>query len=243
MTQIALTIFLLTTLGSLVGLVGGILFLYNQTLGKVLSGAAIPFAAGVLLAVTFFDLLPEAQEGIGSQVFTIVLIVLVSAFLFEEIVVHLHHHQDGGELENSLALVVIGDTIHNFMDGVVIAASYLFNPSLGLLVAVATFLHEVPHEVGDFGLMIKAGWSKSRVLLVNLISACASYLGAVAVLLFSSGIEKNLSVFLAISGGLFLYIGASDLLPKVHQSKGGAVKKAVLVTTGILVMWLVGRLN
>ena len=238
--EIALTIFLLTTLGSLAGLIGGILFLYNQTLGKVLSTGAIPFATGVLLAVTFLDLLPEALQGLGAGVFPIVLVVLLSAFLFEEIIAHLHHHSDEDELENSLPLVVVGDTIHNFMDGVVIAASYLFNPSLGAIVAIATFLHEVPHEIGDFGLMTKAGWSKTRVITTNLISACATYLGALSVLIFSSSVEKNLSVLLAVSGGLFLYIGASDLLPRVHQGRQSTLKKAALLLCGVGLIWIVG---
>ena len=239
-----LQIFLLTTLGSLAGLVGGVLFLYNQTLGKILSSNSIPFATGVILGVTFFDLFPESVEGIGNTAFGVVLIVLISAFLFEEVVAHLHHHADGEEdLTAPLSLVVVGDTIHNFMDGVVIAASYLFNPSLGLVVAVATFLHEVPHEVGDFGLMLKGGWSKLRIILVNLASALSTYLGALLVLLFSSSIQENLSVLLAGAAGLFLYIGATDLLPRVHQSKGNAFKKAALVTVGIILMWLVGRLK
>jgi zinc and cadmium transporter len=138
-------------------------------------------------------------------------------------------------------LVIVGDTIHNFIDGVAIAASFLINPGLGLITAVSTFLHEVPHEIGDFGILLKAGWQRSHIFLVNLISASFSILGAILVV-FVIPSEYLLGLLLAVAAGLFLYLGSSDFLP--HADEGLTKNKAMaslLVGTTIMlsVFWLI----
>ncbi|MBI2267865.1 MAG: ZIP family metal transporter [Candidatus Blackburnbacteria bacterium] len=237
-----LPVFGLATLGSLAGLLGGLIILSQKALGKTISTHAIPFAAGVLLGVSFLDVLPEAIDHTGVELgLQVVLIVIISAFFFEQFLLHLHHHEKSGgsSLKASLPLVVAGDTIHNFMDGVAIAASYLVNPAFGLVVAVATFLHEIPHEMGDFSLMIKAGWSRLKVMAVNIFSALATYLGVAFVFLFQNFSEKNLGVLLAIAGGLFLYIGASDLLPELEEEKrNNHWYQALLLISGVIIVWI-----
>lgn len=203
---------------------------------------AIPFAAGTMLAVSLLDILPEAAEEVGPGiVFSTVLVVMVVAFFFEQFFMHIHHHEEHTRtvVKSSLPLLVAGDTIHNFLDGLAIAAAYLTNPGLGILVAVATFLHEIPSEMGDFGLMLAGGWSKVRAILVNGLSALATYAGALFVIIFSSGVQDNFGLLLAISGGLFLYIGASDLLPEVEsQHKDKPWHQAGLLLAGVLVIWV-----
>lgn len=232
----------LATVGSLLGLVGGFLMLAKMSWRKVLSVHAIPFAAGVMLAVSLLDVLPEAVEltEVGL-VLKVVLIVMVVAFFFEQFFLHLHHHEEihRTTLKSSMPLVILGDTIHNFIDGLAIAASFLVEPSLGILVALSTFLHEIPHEMGDFGLMIAAGWNRIKIILVNVFSALSTYAGAATVLLFSHAFESNMGLILGIAGGLFLYIAASDLLPEVHEEhRDSPWHQAGLLLLGVALMWM-----
>lgn len=233
----------LTTLGSLAGLLGGLIVLSKESWSRHLTVHAVPFAAGVLLSVSLLDVLPEAIEAIGVETaLGIVLFVMIVAFFFEQFFVHFHHHEEQERtLKSSLPLVVGGDTIHNLIDGAVIASSYLVEPRLGLLVALAAFLHETPHEVADFGLMLKAGWSKGRAILVNVLSASAAYLGAILVLFISLVGDVNLGIILSVAGGLFLYIGASDLLPEVHEEKKDSPwHQAAFLLLGVLLVFLLG---
>jgi len=129
----------------------------------------------------------------------------------------------------------VGDTLHNFIDGVAIAASYLVSPGLGLVAAMSTLLHEVPHEIGDFGILLKAGWKKRKILMVNLLSSLFTVVGALMVYFMNldRAVVGNL---LAVAAGMFLYLGASDFLP--HASEGSSKKKTVLVLLlGVLVMY------
>lgn len=234
-------VFGLAALGSVAGLFGGILMLSNAALRKTLSLHAIPFAAGVMLAVSLLDILPEAIEhSEAGFILRVVLIVMVVAFFFEQFFLHLHHHEEHERttLRASMPLIVAGDTIHNFIDGVAIAAAYLVDPALGFLVALATLMHELPHEMGDFGLMIAAGWKKSKVVLTNLLSSLSTFAGAGLVLVFGEIFEPHMGLILGIAGGLFLYIAASDLLPEVHEDhRDNPWHQAALLLAGVAVMW------
>ncbi len=234
----------LVTFGSLCGLVGGLFILWNKRWGRSISAHSIPFAAGVMLTVSLVDVLPEAIDLTSPKMaLGIVLGVMVVAFFFEQFFMHLHHHEEHERtIGSAIPLVVVGDTIHNFMDGAAIAAAYLVDPKLGVLVATATFLHELPHEIGDFGLMIAAGWKNKRIIITNLLSALSSFLGAILVLVFATNVEENLGFLLAIAGGLLLYISASDLLPEVHHKhKGSPWHQAGLFLGGVLLMWFLAQ--
>lgn len=236
----------LATVGSLLGLVGGLAILFNKSWARSISVHAVPFAAGVLLAVSLLDILPEAIEESSSEaVLFIVLLVVVAAFFLEQFFLHVHHHEKSGRgsVVTAIPLVVFGDTVHNFIDGVAIAVSFLVDPTLGILVAFATFLHEIPHEMGDFGLMVAAGWAKGKIILVNLFSALATYAGSLAVLLLPTFSEQNLGSLLAVAGGVFLYIGASDLLPEVGEDgRDSPWHQAALLVTGAAMIWAVTKL-
>lgn len=236
----------LATLGSLLGLTGAVLMLSKKQWGKSISIHAIPFAAGVMLAVSFLDILPEAVEKLEvKNVFLVVLVVMVAVFLLEQFLLHFHHHSDLHKehehmgLSRAVPLSIAGDTIHNFLDGVSIAAAYLVNPSLGFVVALATFLHEIPQEMGDFGVMLAAGWKRSRIIFVNLVTAMFTYLGAFLVLLFASSLRGHFNILLAVAGGLFLYLGASVLLPEVHNDKrDNPWHQALLLLAGVALIWV-----
>ena len=108
-----------------------------------------------------------------------------------------------------ISLVIFGDTIHNFIDGVAIAAAYLTDPSFGVVVALATFLHETPHEIGDFGILVSAGWSRGKTFMANLFSALATFPGAMFVYFFAQGAHEKVGILLSVSAGIFLFLGAS----------------------------------
>lgn len=135
--------------------------------------------------------------------------------MFEKTFFELHHHDHEGDAHvstRSAWFIMLGDTIHNFIDGVAITVSYLINPGLGVITAISTFLHELPHEIGDFGIMLKAGFTKSKIILVNLFSASLSLVGAYTVYWLKPS-DIILGSLLSISAGVFLYFGASDFIP------------------------------
>ncbi|KKS77723.1 MAG: Zinc/iron permease [Candidatus Woesebacteria bacterium GW2011_GWB1_43_14] len=233
-------ILLLTALGSIAGLIGGVFFLVKNSWARALSHNAVPFAAGVLLSVSIINLIPEASELAGDIAFTVVLVSFIASFLFEQFFCHLHHHEGRrNDLESAIPLVIVGDTIHNVIDGIAIASSYLIEPKFGLVVALATFLHETPHEIGDFGILIKAGYTKQRTFLINLFSALATFPGALLVYFYFKDTPDKIGIFLAISAGIFLYLGASDFLPQVEEdSRIPGIRKYFLVILGALVMYL-----
>ena len=230
-------------LGSVIALLGGVVFLFNRRLSSLLEKYSVSFAAGVLVTVSLVGLMPEAEHHVGELSNWIVLASFLGVYLFERIFFEIHHHGEGeehnhNEIKNSsVNLVIFGDTIHNFIDGVAIGASFMISPSLGLVMAFSTFLHEVPHEIGDFGILLKAGWGKSKILLVNIISSLTTVLGALLVYFVTDNETIN-GVLMAISAGVFLYLGASDFLPKISESKMNKFKSIAPLVLGSLIMIL-----
>lgn len=238
-------VFLLAAVGSVLGLVGGLVFLSIKPWSKWLGKYSVPFAAGVLLTVSLVGILPEISEILGEQGFNLVLFAFLASYLFENFVTSLHHHDEdhGHPVTKSIPLVIFGDTLHNFIDGVAIAAAFLVHPGLGVVTAISTFLHEVPHEIGDFGILLKAGWSKLKIIVVNLLSSLATFLGAAMVLLMSFG-EEQVAPLLAVAAGMFLYLGASDFLPsiKTGEEKRQPFMPVVALLLGCIAMIIVFEL-
>ncbi len=235
----------LAFIGSVAGLIGGVVFLVKENWCKTLSFVATPLAAGVLLSLALLDLLPEAVEAIDEKAFSIVLIVIVTSFLIERFLFNLHHHDHHGkhEEEGSIPLVIFGDTIHNFLDGIAIGAAFLVNPTLGIFVAFATFLHETPHEIADFGILISNGWSRRRAFAANFFSALATFPGVLFVYFYAGQTRSVIGILLAVAAGLFLYVATTDFLPEVsHSHKSSTWKQALFLIVGILAIVLVGAL-
>lgn len=243
------SLLILSFIGSVAGLIGGVVFLFRKKWAKVLAQSAVPLAAGVLLAVSLLDLLPEAIEEIGSQAFPVILIVFVALFLVERFLFYLHHHfdlenhtyQKDRHTETAVPLVIFGDTIHNFLDGVAIAASFIVNPYLGLIVAFSTFLHETPHEIADFGILLSAGWTRQKAFFANFLSALATFPGAILTFYYAERIEAGVGTLLAVAAGLFLYVAATDFLPEVsHAPIGSSRRQALFLVIGILAIVALG---
>jgi len=215
-----LYILALCFLGSILGLVGGIVLLFRGKIEKETSLHLISFAAGVMISAAFLDLFPEAIELGENNVFIYALIGLVSFFFVENLLIHFHHHEGHHHsLKNVVPLLVTSDSIHNFIDGVVIAASFLVDHKLGFLVAFATFVHEVPQEIGDFGVMLSSGTSKMKTLLANLGSAFATFVGAILTYYFVGSTQGVIGPMLGLASGMFLYISTADILPEIVRDK------------------------
>jgi len=216
-----LLLLIATTAGSLLSLVGGIYLLYGKWAVVKLQRIAVPFAAGALLAATFLDVLPEALEaGEIKPVLIATLVGLLFFFVLEQSLTWFHHHHGEGETHDhtrrNVWLIVIGDTIHNFLDGLAIGAAFLISPATGVVTAIAIAAHEIPQELGDFGLMLSKGMHGSRVLIVNIFSALVTVVGAVLVYGLGSDLSIPEWLLLAVTAGFFLYIAASDIIPTIH---------------------------
>lgn len=229
-------------IGSVAGLIGGVVLLFKEKWAKNLTSVSVPLAAGVLLAVALLDVLPEAVEKVGNLSFTIVLFVFVALFMVERFAFFLHHHKQESDHhvghkhseESTVSLVIFGDTIHNFLDGVAIGASFLVNPSLGLIVSLSTFLHETPHEIADFGILLAKGWSRQKAFNANFASALATFPGAILTYYFAESIEAGIGILLAIAAGFFLYVATTDFLPEAqHSTRGSLGKQALFLIIGV----------
>jgi len=240
-------ILLFTFLGSIGALIGGLILLSREKFALKVSHYLASFAAGVLLASAFFDLLPEAtHEGEKAEinVFFWALMGILLFFAIERFIHWFHHHEEYHEHEkesqSTIPLIIIGDTTHNFVDGIVIAATFLVDIQLGIVTALAVAAHEIPQEIADFGLMLHKGLSRMRIILVNVLSASAAFLGALITYAFGNFLHAYLPIALAATAGFFIYIAASDLIPEIHYEKrrGVALAKTVLLFLGVLVIWL-----
>lgn len=202
----------LSALGSIGGLMGGIfLALRKKPFSHESSLLMISFAAGVMLATAFLDILPEA----GVISWWSVLAGVIFLFLLEKSLIWYHHHGDECD-SHTPVLITVGDTLHNFIDGIVMGATFLASPATGMITALAIMAHEIPHEMADFGVMLSLGWKKSKVIMTNLLSASVSIIGAVGVYYF--GVGTYLPLLLSFAGGMFIYLACSDLIPELHHA-------------------------
>lgn len=213
-------------IGSVFSLIGGMLLLAKRISVKLVQRIAVPFAAGALLAAAFLDLLPEAIEHGETLpgVMSLVLSGFVLFFVLERFLGWFHHHHDHGAADvhtkrqrSTRSLIVIGDTLHNAIDGMVIGAAFLADPTVGVITTIAIAAHEVPQEVGDFGVLLALGMRRRNVLLVNIASALVTVVAAVLIFGLGSSLASLEPVLLALAAGMFLYIAASDLIPTIHE--------------------------
>lgn len=211
----------LTLIGGIISLIGGALLLSKERAATALATYATPFAAGALLAAVFLDLLKDGVErGSADTVLLAALIGMVLFFLGERALYWFHHHHNHTDEKDSAEkpLIIIGDTVHNALDGIAIAAAFLVSPATGLVTAIAVAAHEIPQEIGDFGLLLSRGMPRRKVLLVNVLSALATTVTAVLVYALGSEDVLPVGVLLGLSAGFLLYIAASDIIPEIHEN-------------------------
>lgn len=239
---------------SLVSFVGVITLSLNETRLRQILFLLVALAAGALFGDVTIHILPEIFAGPaadGKENLTPALVVLVGILLFFSLEKFLHwrhshqvdncddleHHQNIHPVGH---LNLIADGLHNLIDGAIIGVSFLAGPAIGLATTIAVILHEIPQEIGDFGILLHAGFSRGRAVLFNALSASLAIAGVIAALLIGAAIEKFATSFLALAAGGFLYIAGSDLVPELHKTtdpKKTLVQFAAIIL-GIVLMFL-----
>jgi len=181
----------------------------------------VSFSAGALLGDVFIHLLPEVTENTGftPQISTYVLVGIMVTFVIEKVIHWKHHHSHSGHKHAHpiTAMTLIGDGVHNFIDGLVIGASYLISFPVGVATTIAVILHEIPQEIGNFGVLVHGGYSRGKALLFNFLSALTAVLGTVVALVVSGQVAGSVGLLTAFAAGNFIYIAASDLIPEMHK--------------------------
>lgn len=232
---------------SAISLLGAISLLFNKGIVRKGMPWIVAFAAGSLLGVSFFDLIPESVEHLPDSYMIYILVGILGFLLFEQ-VIHWHHEHgdncsehDNARVHATGYLVALGDGIHNFLDGVLIASTFLINPALGWSTTLSIILHEIPQEISDFGVLLHSGFKAKQAILVNLLSALSAVVGGLVGYLFLSRIESAIPYAIAIGAGGFIYISLVDLFAEVRSGKGivGRISRILMVILGIAVMWLV----
>lgn len=233
--------FLAVLVISALSLTGALVLVLNS--GTLQRGLVvlISFAAGALLGDAFVHLLPEiAESETGLDlVASLALLGGVVVFFVLEKILHWHHsHIPHEDVLHPVAVTnLVGDGLHNFVDGAIVAGSFIVSPQLGLATSVAVALHEIPQELGDFGILVHAGMKPRRALTLNFATGLAAVAGGIATLAFASvaDIER---VFLPFSAGAFVYIASTDLIPELHKEPepGKSVVQLLALLAGVAVM-------
>ena len=218
----------------------------------------ISYAVGTLLGAVFLELLPQAferAESLESMALTILAGILLF-FVLEKLVLWRHCHVEQCEAHDpplaahhdhgrSGTMIMIGDTFHNFVDGVLIAAAFLASTELGIVTAVAIIAHEIPQEVGDFLILLHSGYSKSRALLLNMLSSAAMVAGGAIGYLALQDVQHWIASLLGLAAASMLYVSVADLIPGLHKRPElqATLQQVVLIVLGVLTIWLVGELT
>ena len=233
--------------GSIGGLlVAGTLLLFGSQVRSRVVPSLVSYAVGTLLGAAALGLMPQALASLEpSRAFMTLLAGILTFFILEKLVLLRHCHDDADcQVHQSTAtLVIIGDAVHTFVDGVAIAATTLVSIPLGVSTALAAIAHEIPQEAGDFAILLAAGHSRRKALLLNATSAIGGLVGALAMLLLGSAMPDIAPYVLAFAAGNFLYVAMADLIPHLHRGEtdSNSVRQVILIALGLLTIWLAGQ--
>lgn len=255
MRPIALAFVSVTVVGA-VSLAGLLTLSMSETRVRRLAIFFVSFAAGALLGDTFIHLVPEIfEEARGPQALRASLLILAGMLLFFVVekllrhqhgLLHRHHHHEGIERPELAGVNLLGDAIHNYIDGLLIGASWLAGPALGISTTLAVLLHEIPQELGDFGILVHSGLTVRQAALLNAASAAVAILGtatavvAGAVVAGAVAHQQMTQVLVPLTAGGFVYIAAADLIPELQHDRSlrALVVQTALIACGIAVMAL-----
>ncbi len=228
-------------IGSALSLLGGATIFLAKKKRKRAVAIALPFGAGALLAAAFFDLLPEAFEiGDAGTLLVWALVGFLAFFMMERSVTWFHHHHEhmlGVTNRSQGVMVMIGDLLHNMIDGIAIGAAFLVNPTTGFITTLAVSAHEIPKELGTFGILLSRGWKDRKVMLANIATAAGTLLAASMTFWLGSTMRLPVAELLALTSGFFIYVAASDIIPDIHEQprKIGTVQAGILVLSVVFV--------
>ncbi len=235
-----LYIIIATVIDGLAALVGALtLSLKKDAFDKVMM-VLVAFSAGALIAGAFFHIMPESLEkGVEPvHLFIIVIFGFVVFFIFEKFLFWHHCHNEECSVHPYTYLILFGDGIHNFIDGLIIAASFLIDIGFGIITTFVIISHELPQELGDFAVLVHGGMKVKKALTYNFLSQLTAVLGGIVGFFIGRSIETFVPFILPFAAGGFIYIGASDLIPQLHDEK--SMKKSifsfVLFVVGVLLM-------
>ncbi len=236
--DVLLSIVLATVLISLIAFIGALtLFLKRQLLDRILL-ILVAFSAGALIGGAFLHLLPEAilKTGLDSHailnMFLSLLVGFCLFFVLEQFIRWHHCHLTEHKIKPVSYLILVSDAVHNFIDGLVIAASFVIGFHVGVVTTLAIALHEIPQEIGDFGILIYGGFERGKALLLNFVSALTVVIGGITGYLLYGLIENNIVLLLPFAAGNFIYIASSDLIPEIKHKE--SVKKSAMHFTAFL---------
>lgn len=248
---------------SLISLVGIFTLLLREDLLRKYIFLLVSLAIGALLGDAFIHLIPESFEVLPAASVGLLIIGGILLFFVLEKFLHWHHthgisgaeceHEHGGHqtavvgtvgsepcgaIEPVGKMILVGDGVHNFLDGIIVAAGYFVSVEVGIATTLAVILHEIPQEIGDFGVLLHAGFTKARAVFLNFLSALLAVFGAVLALLLGSRIESAALWAVPLIAGAFIYIAASDLIPELHKTKhpGQSLLQIAAIIVGVLAM-------
>lgn len=223
---------------SLISLIGIFTLSLKDSFIKGMTFVLVGVATGALLGDAFIHLIPEAFEETTNPIFLSLTIIggMLIFFVLEKFL-HWHHHQglEGSEPEIHPVgkMILVSDGVHNFVDGLIIAASYLVSVEIGIATTIAVILHEIPQEIGDFGVLLHSGYSKMKALFYNFISALFAVLGAAVALLLGGATEGFTAWLVPLAAGGFIYIALTDLIPELHKTT--SVRHSLLQLLAVII--------
>ena len=228
----------MSVVGSLGGLlVASFLLLLRGPIRQYLVPVLISYAVGTLLGVALLALIPEALSTLDAPLAVGTLLAgILGFFMLEKLVIWRHCHTSDCDVHDASApLILIGGAVHNFADGCIIAAAVLSSIPLGVSTALAVAAHQVPQEVGDFAILLGAGYTRRQAMVANTMAATTGIAGAVVVYLAAGWMPRALPFLLAFAAGSFLYVAMSDLIPGLHRGavELGAVRQVALIAAGV----------
>jgi zinc and cadmium transporter len=245
-----------TVAGGVLSVVAAAAVAYNARASWV--PVLISYAVGALLGAVFLEVLPHAFQMADSieQLAGAILAGILLFFVLEKLVLWRHCHVEQCEAHDpppvaahhdhgrSGMMIMIGDTFHNFVDGILIAAAFLANTELGIVTAIAIIAHEVPQEVGDFIILLHSGYTKSRAMLFNLLSSAAMVAGGVLAYFALQPLQQWIPYLLGLAAASMLYVSVADLIPGLHRRPElmATLQQVVLIGLGVATIWLVGYL-
>ncbi|MCK5635946.1 MAG: ZIP family metal transporter [Thermoplasmatales archaeon] len=241
--MLQLTYIVLTTFAiALIAFIGVFtLAMRERLLNKILL-ILVSLSAGVLMGGAFLHLLPEAVEkSEGTDIFLFVLAGFILFFLIEKVLHWRHCHKGKCDVHTFHYMNLIGDSIHNFIDGLIISASFIASIPLGVTTTIAIAAHEIPQEIGDFGVLIYGGFKKKKAIVLNFTIALLTVVGGIVGYFISSNIEHTVVFLLPFAAGGFIYIAATDLIPEIKKELDIKKSMATMIVfiCGLILMWLI----
>ncbi|MBT3335760.1 MAG: ZIP family metal transporter [Methylococcales bacterium] len=248
-------IIIFTALGGVLSVLAASVFLWlPENKRNAILPHGISFSIGALLAVSFWGLIPHAFESVDMDHFqrlsATILAGLLSFFVLEKLLIWRHCHSgsceahihEGADHSHEAAgtLIILGDSIHNFVDGILIAAAFLTDVNLGIVTSLAVAAHEIPQEVGDFAILLKSGYSRRKALFYNVLASLTTVLGGIVAYFGLADLHGYLPYFLVLAASSFIYIAVADLIPTLHKKTDmqSSLKQIALIAVGVTVICL-----